>query len=82
MNQDVLQEIEALQDLIQEQVPEARFRLEPPEEEKDPWSLYIYTPSGNMQMPGNIMGGLDNIWRTHRITVLAVIYPLSLYEER
>lgn len=82
MQQDIVQEIEALQAVIREQVPEARFKLEPPDDDKEPWSLYVYTPSGNMQMSGNVMGPLDEIWRKHRVTVLAIIYPLSLYEER
>lgn len=82
MNQDLAQEITALEEMVREQVPEARFKLEQGEDDRNFWSLYIYTPSGNMQMPANIMGRLDDIWRKHRVTVIAVVYPLALYEEQ
>ncbi len=82
MNEEIAREVAAVQETIREQVPEARFKLEPPEDAKDPWTLYVYTPTGNMQMPGNIMGQLDDISRRHRTTVVAVMYPLGLYDEQ
>ena len=81
LSQAIQDEIVAIQTLILAEVPEAHFKLEPPDEDSQAWSLYIYTPTGNMQLTGDVMGQLDAIWRNHRLTVLAVVYPLTLYEE-
>lgn len=58
--------------------PEAKFRLRRGSEAQF-LDFTIYTPSGRMQMPANIMGRLDDIYRSHRVYVITVIYPLSLY---
>lgn len=72
--------LEELKGLVLEKSPKVKFKVKP-SSQKDLWHLYIYTPEGNLQMPPEVMRYLDSIWREQRITVVTVIYPLSMYEE-
>lgn len=76
---ELREEMAALQEMIRAQDPQAKFRLEPSEQEGI-WHFSIYTQAGNMEMPPEIMATLDNIWRTHRVTVVTVVYPLTLFD--
>lgn len=72
--------MEELKGLILGGLPEAKFKIEPGSQ-NDLWHLYIYTPKGNLQIPQEIASYLDSIWREQRVTVVTVMYPLSMYEE-
>ncbi|GEM_PF-6035866 len=76
----IKEKIVGLEQIILEAQPEAKFKLEPSEQENI-WDFCIYTPEGNLQMPPEIMQRLDGVWREYKVTVLAIVYPLSLYEE-
>lgn len=76
---ELQEEMLALEELVRGQDPEAKFRFDPSGQEGI-WHFSIYTQAGNMQMPPEIMAILDNIWRTHRVTVVTVVYPLTLFE--
>ena len=78
MDEAVRKRVEGLQEIILGQHPETKFRLEP-REPANLWNLCIYTPEGNLQMPPEIMQQLDAIWREDKVTVLAIVYPLSMY---
>ncbi|MSQ14417.1 MAG: hypothetical protein EXR50_00935 [Dehalococcoidia bacterium] len=80
LNEAIKEKISELEEIILQAQPESKFRLEPSEQENI-WDFCIYTPEGNLQMPPAIMQQLDAVWREHKITVLAIVYPLSLYEE-
>ncbi len=76
----IKEKISGLQDIILQTQPEAKFKLEPGEQENI-WDFCIFTPEGNLEMPPEIMRQLDAVWRDYKVTVLAIVYPLSLYEE-
>ena len=80
MDEIVRNRVEGLQQIILSQHPETKFRMEPGEPE-NLWNLCIYTPEGNLQMPPEIMQELDAIWRENKVTVLAIVYPLSMYDD-
>ncbi len=80
LNDTIREKISKLEEIILQEQPDAKFKLEPSEQENI-WDFCIYTPEGNLQMPPEIMQQLDGVWREYKITVLAIVYPLSLYEE-
>ncbi len=80
LNEAIKETISKLEGIILKEQPDAKFKLEPSEQENI-WDFCIYTPEGNLQMPPEIMQQLDGVWREYKITVLAIVYPLSLYEE-
>jgi hypothetical protein len=81
INPEIVSIVEELKQEILEFEPEAKFRLTAGSEAQF-LDFTVYTPSGQMQLPANIMGRLDDIYRTHRVYVIAVMYPLTLYTEQ
>lgn len=78
VNPDIVAIIRELEQEILEFEPEAKFRLGRGSEPQF-LDFTVYTPSGRMQFPADIMGRLDDIYRTHRTYVITVVYPLALY---
>ena len=62
------------------QFPEAKFKLGKGDQEGI-WHFSIYTETGRIQIPLEVTNDLNQIWRDHRVSIVTVVYPLSLYEE-
>jgi len=60
--------------------PESKFKLEQGEK-PDLWHFSIYTETGRIQIPLEVTNDLNQIWREHHMSIVTVVYPLSLYEE-
>lgn len=77
---EIVEIVRELEQEILEFEPEARFRLTPGSEAQF-LDFTIFTPAGRMAMPANIMGRLDDVYRSHRVYIITVVYPLALYTE-
>lgn len=80
MNDAAQRELERFEGMILEQMPDARFKLEPSDQEGI-WHLSIFTPDGKLQMPARAAWQLNQIWREHKLSIVTTIYPASLYQE-
>lgn len=72
--------VSELEQEILELEPEARFRLTSGTEPQF-LDFTVFTPTGRMALPANIMGRLDDVYRSHRVYIITVVYPLTLYTE-
>lgn len=80
INPEIIAIVSELEQEILELEPAARFRLTPGSEAQFV-DFTVYTPAGQMALPANIMGRLDDVWRSHHVYIITVIYPLDLYSE-
>ena len=80
INPEIVAVVRELEQEILELEPEAKFRLAPGSEPQF-IDFTVYTPAGQMALPANIMGRLDDVWRSHHVYIITVIYPLDLYTE-
>ncbi|MCX6023838.1 MAG: hypothetical protein NTZ05_19340, partial [Chloroflexi bacterium] len=71
--------VSELQQEILTYVPEAKFGLSRGSQEQF-LNFSVYTPTGNMAIPADIMARLDDIYRTHKTYVITVVYTLGMYQ--
>lgn len=80
MNDDARELLARYQAEILARFPDTKFKLEPTDKE-DIWHFSVYTSEQHIQMPRDFMEGLNTIWREHKLSIITMVYPISLYTE-
>lgn len=81
MSEVVRELVLQLQEIILKEFPDTMFKLDQSTHD-DIWHFSVFTPSGNIQMPPAVLTKMMDLWHEHKITVIASIYLLSVYQEQ